>query len=71
MESGVGEDILIEAKDTPQSFLVCFAPSESLNYKMNIPQYGISLETKDWDRKPLRKLFTEVINQVRSGVIFS
>ena len=27
--------------------------------------------TSDWDNKPIKKLFTEVINQVRSRVIFS
>ena len=29
------------------------------------------LETTDWDHQLIRKVFTEVINQVISGVIFS
>ena len=29
------------------------------------------VETNDWDHKLIRKLFTEVINQVRSKAVFS
>ena len=39
-------------------------------YKINTMLY-LRLETSDWDHKLIRKLFTEVINQVRSRVIFS
>lgn len=40
------------------------------NLKMILMLYWRRLETGDWDHKCFRKLFSEVINQVRKGVFF-
>lgn len=56
------------------SSLLWLSPSLSLNrtiiYKMNVILCW-RLETSGWDRKPIREIFYEVINQVRSSIIFS
>lgn len=43
----------------------------SIIYKINIMLFLRRFETSDWDYKLIRKLLSEVLNQVRSEVIFS
>ena len=52
-------------------FIVCFTLNNIMIYKMNIMPRLRRLERRDWDHTLVRKLFTEVINQVRRRFSFS
>ena len=45
--------------------------NRTIIHQMNIMLFRKRLETSDWGHKLPRKLFTEVINQLRSRLIFS
>ena len=79
-DGGSREDILIRSDSKPEEkskititplFIVYLTLNGTLIYKLNIVPFRRRLGTRDWDHKLIRKLFTEVINQVRSRVIFS